>query len=72
MPTSLNSIAAVAETRAQLFYKRPCEDSRKKIFGYLEIGTRTLREPANFSDVDLVAATDEVGFSFSRKNGAIL
>jgi uncharacterized cupin superfamily protein len=36
---------------------------------YLEIGTRTPRERAYFSDVDLVVDVDETGAHYSRKGG---
>src|SRR5215471_18207957 len=39
---------------------------------YLEIGTRTLRERAHFSDVDLVVVADEAGVHYSRKDGGRL
>jgi uncharacterized cupin superfamily protein len=39
---------------------------------YLEIGTRTLRERAHFSDVDLVVVADEAGVHYSRKYGGRL
>jgi len=39
---------------------------------YLEIGTRTLRERAHLSDVDLVVVADEAGVHYSRKDGGRL
>ena len=36
---------------------------------YLEIGTRTPRERAHFSDVDLIATADETGVRYSRGEG---
>jgi len=39
---------------------------------YLESGTRTLRERAHFSDVDLVVVADEAGVHYSRKDGGRL
>ena len=39
---------------------------------YLEIGTRTPRERAHFSDVDLVVVADEAGVHYSRKDGGRL
>ena len=39
---------------------------------YLEIGTRTPRERAHFSDVDLAVVVDEGGVHYSRKDGSPL
>jgi uncharacterized cupin superfamily protein len=39
---------------------------------YLEIGTRTPRERAHFSDVDLAVVVDETGVRYSRKDGTPL
>ena len=39
---------------------------------YLEIGTRTPRERAHFSDLDLVVVVDDAGVHYSRKNGGRL
>ena len=39
---------------------------------YLEIGTRTPRKHAHFSDVDLVVVADEAGVHYSRKDGGRL
>ena len=39
---------------------------------YLEIGTRTPRERAHFSDVDLAVVVDETGVHYSRKDGTPL
>jgi uncharacterized cupin superfamily protein len=36
---------------------------------YLEIGTRTPRERAHFSDADLIATADETGVRYSRGEG---
>jgi uncharacterized cupin superfamily protein len=39
---------------------------------YLEIGTRTPRERAHFSDVDLAVIVDETGVHYTRKDGSPL
>jgi uncharacterized cupin superfamily protein len=36
---------------------------------FLEIGARAARERAHYSDFDLIAAKDETGVRFSRKDG---
>jgi uncharacterized cupin superfamily protein len=39
---------------------------------YLEVGTRTPRERAHFSDVDLAVVVDESGVHYTRKDGSPL
>jgi len=39
---------------------------------YLEIGSRTPRERAHFADADLVAAADESGVRYTRRDGSPL
>ena len=39
---------------------------------YLEVGTRTARERAHFSDVDLAVVVDESGVHYARKDGSPL
>lgn len=39
---------------------------------YLEVGTRTTRERAHFSDADLAVAVDETGVHYTRRDGSPL